>query len=166
MSEHTRNGKWGTNAIEIISQQLQKELPGLRGFSAAAIRKMRIFYEQWQPIFENHSPAVNETVCTTQMLEINSLTNRSLAVNDLQWDMFLSIGFTHHYEILAKTTTLEERIFYIRKAAENHWSKDKLIDEFIQGYDNPMGVATYKTKEEIRRVLPSEEDLQYLLSQD
>ncbi len=328
VSEHTRNGKWGTNAIEIISQQLQKELPGLRGFSAAAIRKMRIFYEQWQPIFENHSPAVNETVCTTQMLEINSLTNRSLAVNDLQWDMFLSIGFTHHYEILAKTTTLEERIFYIRKAAENHWSKDKLIDELkadvfhhqslmpnnfmevmpdkvsalkaiemfkdnylldfvnmeeldarskedvdervleqkiiqhvkdfimtfgkdftfvgnqyrlekfgveqfpdllfynrelmalvcvelkfgdfkpaylgqlsaylrildsevkkpfenpsigivlcknanksfveflIQGYDNPMGVATYKTKEEIRRVLPSEEDLQYLLSQD
>ena len=129
VSEHTRNGKWGTNVIDVISQQLQKELPGLRGFSAAAIRKMRIFYEQWQMVLEKRSPAVNEMEEFSQPIEINSLINRSLAVNDLQWSAFLSIGFTHHYEILAKTTTLEERIFYIRKAAENHWSKEKLIEE-------------------------------------
>ena len=41
---------------------------------------------------------------------------------------------------------------------------DKSFVEFlIQGYQNPMGVATYKTQEDIRRVLPSEEDLLKLL---
>lgn len=37
---------------------------------------------------------------------------------------------------------------------------DKTFVEFlIQGYDNPMGVAIYKSAEDVRKVLPSEEDL-------
>ena len=37
---------------------------------------------------------------------------------------------------------------------------DKTFVEFlIQGYDSPMGVATYKSAEDVRKVLPSEEDL-------
>lgn len=47
VSENSRNGFWGKGAIETISQQLQKELPGLRGFSAANIKFMRQFYETW-----------------------------------------------------------------------------------------------------------------------
>lgn len=45
VSENSRKGFWGKGAIEAISQQLQKELPGLRGFSAANIKFMRQFYE-------------------------------------------------------------------------------------------------------------------------
>ena len=47
VSENSRDGFWGTGAIETISQQLQKELPGLRDFSAANIKFMRQFYESW-----------------------------------------------------------------------------------------------------------------------
>ena len=39
VSANTRQGKWGRGAIEEIARQLQAELPGLRGFSAAASRK-------------------------------------------------------------------------------------------------------------------------------
>ena len=45
VSENSRKGFWGKGAIEAISQQLQKVLPGLRGFSAANIKFMRQFYE-------------------------------------------------------------------------------------------------------------------------
>lgn len=48
VSEKTRENAWGTGAIDAISEQLRKELPGLRGFSASAIKRMRSFYEQWQ----------------------------------------------------------------------------------------------------------------------
>ena len=47
ISENSRNGFWGTGAIDAISEQLQKELPGLRGFSARNLRNMRIFFEEW-----------------------------------------------------------------------------------------------------------------------
>ena len=44
ISEHSRNALWGTGAIERISEQLQRELPGLRGFGARNLKNMRTFY--------------------------------------------------------------------------------------------------------------------------
>ena len=38
VSKNSREDFWGKGAIKAISQQLQKELPGLRGFSAANIK--------------------------------------------------------------------------------------------------------------------------------
>jgi len=45
----SKKGKknWGTSVLETISSQLRKELPGLRGFSATSLKKMRLFYENW-----------------------------------------------------------------------------------------------------------------------
>lgn len=47
ISQHTRKGVWGTGALDTISNQLRRELPGLRGFSATSLKKMRLFYEHW-----------------------------------------------------------------------------------------------------------------------
>ncbi|MDR0703764.1 MAG: DUF1016 N-terminal domain-containing protein, partial [Planctomycetaceae bacterium] len=108
ISRNSRNGQqWGTNAIEVISQQLQIELPGLRGFSETSLKKMRTFYEAWSDIF----------------------SNRPLATDDLtpfDLDSFLKVGFTHHYEIILKTKSLDERLFYIRKCSTEFWSVEKL----------------------------------------
>ena len=48
VSQKSRNGIWGTGTIDSISEQLQREMPGLRGFSARNIRNMRFFFEQWR----------------------------------------------------------------------------------------------------------------------
>ncbi|MCL1896788.1 MAG: DUF1016 N-terminal domain-containing protein [Clostridiales bacterium] len=53
VSENSRAGKWGTGAIETISDRLQTELPGVRGFSPMNIKNMRTFYEQWAPELES-----------------------------------------------------------------------------------------------------------------
>lgn len=50
VSENTRNKVWGSGAIMQISEQLQKELPGLKGFSESSIKNMRQFYEEWNTI--------------------------------------------------------------------------------------------------------------------
>lgn len=47
VSRNSREGHWGTGAIEEISRLLQKELPGLRGFSVQNMRNMRQFFEEW-----------------------------------------------------------------------------------------------------------------------
>ena len=129
ISEHSREGYWGTGAIESISEQLQRELPGLRGFSAASLKKMRIFYEQWHFIV-NRSPMANdlESNMNGQEIDAHSLVavNRSPMANDLPYDEFLSISFTHHYEIIAKTEGIDERIFYIHQTYLNKWDKYKI----------------------------------------
>ena len=60
VSQNTRKGVWGTGAIKAISEQLHKELPGLRGFSERNIKNMRAFYEAWQGLDINSPTAVGE----------------------------------------------------------------------------------------------------------
>ena len=48
VSRKTATEKWGTGVIDAISRRLQREMPGLRGFSARSIHKMRHFFEIWR----------------------------------------------------------------------------------------------------------------------
>lgn len=61
VSENTRKKNWGKSAIQSISNLLQQELYGLRGFSETNIKNMRIFYEEWaflEPFFIENSSIV------------------------------------------------------------------------------------------------------------
>ena len=139
VSEHSRKGVWGTGAIERISEQLQKELPGLRGFSGTSIKKMRQFYEEWGFIIRpptagdlskfdqkcNFSASLTdlEGVDYTLLLAQNRQPMAAEMMNE-----FLSVGFTHHIEIITKSKDRQERLFYIHQAYINHWDKYKLRD--------------------------------------
>jgi len=124
VSENSRNGAWGTSAIETISKKLQQELPGLRGFSAGNIKKMRIFYEQWHEKLEIRALSTHELMTIVkQEIEIRVLTTHDLKKLPLG---FLNIGFTHHYEIINKTTSYNERLFYISYCATEFWNVETL----------------------------------------
>ena len=105
VSKNSRIGFWGKGAIEQISSLLQKELPGLRGFSTSNIKNMRVFYEEWEPVL-----------------------NRQPLADEFHWSDFFSIGFSHHTEIISKAKTLEARLFYIHECAIRYWSKYTLRD--------------------------------------
>lgn len=57
ISQNSRAGFWGKDAIETISRQLSAEMPGLRGFSARNLRNMRTFYEEWRVLDGNLADA-------------------------------------------------------------------------------------------------------------
>lgn len=152
ISENTRNRNWGKGAVDAISEQLRKELPGLRGFSAQNLRKMRSFYEEWKQLSVNSLVATSEIsneqpnslVATSETTneQCNSfvtkeLTNSLVATSELpivQFKIeadfpisaFLNIGFTHHYAIISKVKDIEERKFYIQFAAETKASVEDL----------------------------------------
>jgi predicted nuclease of restriction endonuclease-like (RecB) superfamily len=83
VSDNSRNGAWGKGAIKQLSQELQRELPGLRGFSETSIRKMRLFFEGWQASSAIH-PLSTDELCSTQKKD-GSLVypNRPLLTDDL-----------------------------------------------------------------------------------
>ena len=134
VSANTRQGKWGTRAIEAISRSLQAELPGLRGFSPAGLKYMRLFYEAWQSFSNRHLPS--DEISTEQGSDgkgvfpiLSFSSNRHLPIDDLQSvdiQAFLSIGFTHHRYILSACKETEERWYYIRQCAANFWSVEVL----------------------------------------
>ena len=124
VSKNSRIGFWGKGAIEQISSLLQKELPGLRGFSTSNIKNMRVFYEEWEPVL-NRQPLAGDLVLDEKLLL--SVIRQPLA-DEFNWSDFFSIGFSHHTEIISKAKTLEARLFYIHECAIRYWSKYTLRD--------------------------------------
>ena len=95
-------------AIETISEQLRRELPGLRGFSATNMKNMRLFYETWNSLDSKSPIAIGDLQREDYSIDID----RSLCVNnvvDFPIDVFFSVPFTHHIRILERTQTKEER---------------------------------------------------------
>ena len=133
VSENTRNGAWGTDAIRQISRQLQKELPGLRGYSESNIKNMRQFYEEWCP-YVNRQPTAGDLEVDGKSLLMEI---RQPMAGEIDWSEFLSIGFSHHMEIIAKVKDIEARKFYIHETCVHAWAKYTLRDYIKSGlYQN------------------------------
>jgi predicted nuclease of restriction endonuclease-like (RecB) superfamily len=146
VSENSRDGFWGTGAIERISKVLQKELPGLRGFSATNMKNMRIFYEEWSPIINQQMPAAEIEVNrqpTADDLKINEnlllAEIRQPTADEFNRNNFLKIGFSLHMEILFKAKSLDARLFYIHECATRFWNKYTLRDYLRADLYNKRG---------------------------
>lgn len=126
VSQHSRKGTWGMSALEVISNQLRRELPGLRGYSATSLRNMRKFYENWIMLDGNSASALAELQSTDNQHE-----NPSIGI------------------VLCKSANRE------------------YVEFMIRDYSKPMGVATYKTADEmpenLRKALPDMEELKKLI---
>lgn len=125
ISANTRTGTWGKGAIDAISSRLQEELPGLRGFSATNLRNMRIFFEAWSP----EDAQGDSLVATDESVRValgNFHQAQLMKLQPKDAEAFKNIGFTHHMAILNQAKDREERFFYIRTCAENHYSVSEL----------------------------------------
>ena len=168
VSVHSRVGTWNTNAIGVISKLLQQELPGLTGFSETNIKNMRIFYETWSPVLNRQLSSAD----LEKPLNMSDLLNRQMASADLSaedFECFLNVGFSNHREIIRKTSTLEERLFYIRRCATEFWkvetTKYYLSEDLFQKEGTIRQTNFNKTIEEPlfkQRALQSFKD-EYLL---
>ena len=70
LSKNTRHFAYGTGALKAISEQLCKDMPGLRGFSETNLKNMRLFYEQWDFLDSNSSVATDELHMSDNRIDI------------------------------------------------------------------------------------------------
>ena len=159
ISQNSRNGKWGTHAIATISQLLKEDMPGLRGYSETNLRLMRSFYEGWAEL----DPILNSSVKTDKLQHADNK-------QDTKTGAFKQIYLG---ELNGYLRLLDD---YVRKPHENPSigivlckSADKSYVEYmIQDYDKPMGVATFKTADDMperfRNALPDIEELKKLIT--
>ena len=136
ISLNSRNGFWGKGAIDAISEQLDKELPGLRGFTSRNLRYMRTSYEEWEMLDSTgQSEQIPENLSGNLELANSKLEKTSIEpiwnlqvpnYQEFPMEAFLHIGFTHHRVILGKAKDLEERLFYIRRCADEHFTVEAL----------------------------------------
>jgi predicted nuclease of restriction endonuclease-like (RecB) superfamily len=140
ISVKVKTEKWGNKTIQKLSNDLQSELHGLRGFSVTNLKRMRQFYEIWSPFIIVAKPANEISPSVTGQLQNIGIQQDQISPSVTDQFGFLigqtlsgqlkmhfsNVSFTAHYEIITKTKNIEERIFYIEKTAQEFWSVSTL----------------------------------------
>ena len=140
LAEKVNTEKWGTKVIEQIAEDLQKELPGLRGFSFTNLKNMRQFADEYSAV--QFLPLATAEIGQMSSIQIQNTDSQGLIISQLPTvqigqlstaqfegltpELFFGIGFTQHILLLNKCKDWKERLFYIQKTAENHWTVEML----------------------------------------
>lgn len=108
--------KWGIGIIKTVSQDLQAQFPGVKGFSETNIDYMKRFYTLY-----NHIISVSpQTV---------GVLNDTVAVSPQTVGILFSIPWGHHRYIIDKLREKPEKaLFFVKKTIENGWSRSVLLN--------------------------------------
>lgn len=151
ISEKIAKEKWGAKVLENLSNDLQNELPGLRGFSATNMKRMRLFFESWEEHFLI-SPSLTIQLQDTVLQYFKFSPSLTVQLDK----SFENVSFTHHIEILQNTKSVDERIFYIQKTAAEFWSLNTLKNQlnnqtFLKTGNLPNNFSKTISNDEIRQ---------------
>jgi len=143
LSQKIKISNWGAKIIKTISNDLQKELPGLRGFSYRNLQNMKQFYEEYELLHRYLLIDDKQELKIVQLATAQFLDNDFMQLLTAQMEkdqnkkvelfvqnFFLKIGFTHHILLINKCKDKKERLFYFQKAIENQWSVE-ILDHHI-----------------------------------
>ena len=129
INEKTDEQNWGSKVLEQVSNELQKELPGLKRFSPGNMKKMKVFANFWNLLIPDNMPIGSALPNQIQESNYQSDTIRLALPNELEYleeknsltlsnqflESFFSVSFTHHYIIASKSNSIDEALFYIQK---------------------------------------------------
>jgi predicted nuclease of restriction endonuclease-like (RecB) superfamily len=113
---------WGKSVVERLAQDVQREFPGISGFSPQNIWKMRSFYIAWTDETRSISAAMGRMRDDKDLSQlVREMDGRTLprAVAGLPWG--------HNTEIIFKVKDPLERLWYAHMAIEHGWSRSMLL---------------------------------------
>ena len=127
--------KWDAKVVDQISADLQKQLPGLKGFSRRNLMKMKQFYLDYRGLLIVPS-ATAQFSKSGENLFVPSVTAQ---INPETLELFWLISFSHHIILLGKCKSFEESFFYIVQAASQYWSVNILEHQIDAGLFHKQG---------------------------
>jgi len=126
--ERQRDEGWGKTIVERLSTDLQREFPGIAGFSPQNIWKMRAFYLAW---------TADVQVLSQPVRELDGSTLPSVAA-EIPWG--------HNTELVFKVKDPVVRLWYIKETIFNGWSRASLTHWIESGLHTRQGKAVSNFK--------------------
>jgi len=141
-----REQGWGKSVVDFLAKELQKEFPGVKGFSASNLWRMRNFYLEYShntilqssvaeiKELKNLAPPVREIGnANKQPIELkNGKTNLAPPVREIKNanmpPLVAEISWSKNIVIIEKCKDPLEREFYIKMTKRYGWTKDVLIN--------------------------------------
>ena len=117
ISSRDKENRYGTSFYKKISEDLQRELPDVRSFSATNLKYMTYYYELYADV-----------VNRPQVVDESEISNRPQLVDDFMEPFFL-IPWGHNRLIIDKCKgDTDKALFFVKETLENNWSRTVLMN--------------------------------------
>ena len=133
IAERQETAKWGSKVIDQIGEDLQREFPGMSGFSRENIYRMRAFFLTYSPPVGIVSQAVTQLKSSTPPLQM------------------LQIPWGHNQELIFKVKDPDARLWYAKATKEHGWSRAVLVHQIETDLYGRKGKAVSN----FQKVLPA-----------
>lgn len=123
---------WGSKLIEQVAQDLQREFPGIKGFSRTNLiycKKLYSFYSG-QPEQQIGEQAVHQLHDNSPALQL---------ITKIPWG--------HNIVLLKKVTNSKEALYYVQETISNNWSRNVLSIQIDSRLYERKGKAITNFKE-------------------
>jgi len=131
IEQRQREQGWGKSVVEVLAKELQKEFPGMQGFSARNLWLMRGFYVEYTQItiLKPSGAELEKLPKTAKKSESENLhpTGAEIQLAPIP-KLLLDIGWKKNIVVMQKCKDPMERIFYIKATRRFGWTKDVLIN--------------------------------------
>lgn len=122
---------YGSGFYKKLSQDLKNEMPGIKGFSPTNLKYMSYFYKLYAPLFVNRQQPADDfkgRLSETNIPQATEPSQKSLQTTE-DFKILFSIPWDHHCRILSKCKDdINKALFFVRKAWENNWGRDALLN--------------------------------------
>jgi len=139
---------WGAGVVEQVSLDLQAEFPNVKGFSTTNLWNMK----KWYAFYSRHSHNKNLQQLVGE-IEYRDNNEKQKEMSEVQGtlqqdvgelpfpDVFGFVPWGHHVEIVTRCKSIEEALFYVKKIAEEAWSRSALQNYIAADLYHNAGAA-------------------------
>lgn len=126
---------WGKSVIEHLAEDIQKEFPGISGFSPANIWRMRAFYLAYTKDIQNLAQGARETEKSNLAQVVREIDGKTLPY------ITAEIPWGHNIILIEKIKDPIQRFWYAEQTIENGWSRNVLVTHIESGLYKRQGKA-------------------------
>ncbi len=117
--------QWGTGVLQQLSLDLKKMFPKETGFSYRNILYMKTWYSFYnERVTETHR--LGSEFLQQAAAEMPQTKMQQAAAEMEMPEHFALIPWFHHVQIITKTGSVDEALFYIKQTIANNWSRSEL----------------------------------------
>ena len=117
---------WGDAFIKSLAKDLQKEFPGMKGFSETNIKYIRRWYSFYMKGLQGVAEIENNDSNSKGLQPVAQFDER--VINNIK-----QIPWGHNQRIINKCKTIDEAIYYVNKTIDNGWSRNVLEHQIESG---------------------------------
>lgn len=152
--------KWGKGVVEQLSLDLQREFPGVKGFSTRNLWLMK----QWYSFYAINYDVIGLIEHLEKSINVSGEKLHQVGAEMAFPSIFSYVPWKHHILIISKCKTIEEALFYIKRTVEEGLSRNALDNSIRADMYHSLGSAVTNFKE--RLPLPQGELADELLKEN